>query len=65
MVSGEAFATVGISHLTTSRRHLSRPVLAARETAEGCVLDGYSPWVTGADHASTIVIGAVLENSNT
>ncbi len=62
LVTGESFATVGISHLTTSRRHLSRPVLAAHETTEGFVLDGYSPWVTGADHASTIVTGAVLEN---
>ena len=29
LVSGEIFATVGISHLTTSRQHLSRPVLRA------------------------------------
>jgi alkylation response protein AidB-like acyl-CoA dehydrogenase len=60
LVSGETFATVGISHLTTSRRHLGKSVLLARETAEGYILDGYSPWVTGADQASTIVIGAVL-----
>ena len=26
------------------------------------MLDGYSPWVTGADHASTIVTGAVLDD---
>ena len=47
LVSGESFATVGISHLTTSRRHLGRPALAARETADGFELDGFSPWVTG------------------
>jgi alkylation response protein AidB-like acyl-CoA dehydrogenase len=60
LVSGETFATVGISHLTTSRRHLAVPVLRAEEAAGGYVLDGYSPWVTGADHASVIVTGAVL-----
>jgi alkylation response protein AidB-like acyl-CoA dehydrogenase len=62
LVSGDAFATVGISHLTTSRRHLAKPVLAARETGRGFVLDGYSPWVTGARHAEVVVTGAVLED---
>ena len=62
LLSGEAFATVGISHLTTSRRHLGQSVLRARETPDGFVLDGFSPWVTGADHASTIVTGAVLDD---
>lgn len=62
LVSGETFATVGISHLTTSRRHLARPALAAKETSDGFVLDGYSPWVTGAQHAAVIVTGAVLED---
>jgi alkylation response protein AidB-like acyl-CoA dehydrogenase len=60
LVSGKAFATVGISHLTTSRRHVARPVLAAEATSNGFVLDGFSPWVTGALHASTIVTGATL-----
>jgi butyryl-CoA dehydrogenase len=62
LVSGEAFATVGISHLTTSRRHLARPVLRAAETDDGFVLDGYSPWVTGALHASVVVTGAELQD---
>ena len=31
LVAGESFATVGISHLTTSRRHLAQPVLRAEE----------------------------------
>jgi alkylation response protein AidB-like acyl-CoA dehydrogenase len=62
LASGDKFATVGISHLTTSRRHLARPVLAARETRDGFVLDGYSPWVTGADHADTVVLGATLDD---
>lgn len=62
LLTGETFATVGISHLTTSRRHLGRPVLSARETADGFRLDGYSPWVTGAIHAHSIVLGATLED---
>ncbi len=62
LVAGRAFATVGISHLTTSRRHLSRPVLRAEETSEGFVLDGFSPWVTGALHASVVVTGATLDD---
>lgn len=62
LVQGATFATVGISHLTTSRRHLARPVLSATESADAFVLDGYSPWVTGATHASTVVTGAVLED---
>jgi len=60
LISGASFATVGISHLTTSRRHLGRPVLQAREIDDGFVLDGFSPWVTGAEHASVIVTGAEL-----
>ncbi|MEZ4453051.1 MAG: hypothetical protein R3B09_26560 [Nannocystaceae bacterium] len=35
-------------------------MLRARATAEGFVLDGYSPWVTGARHAHVIVTGATL-----
>jgi butyryl-CoA dehydrogenase len=62
LASGNKFTTVGISHLTTSRRHLAKPVLAARETSSGYVLDGYSPWVTGADHADTVVLGATLDD---
>ncbi len=60
LVSGQSFATVGISHLTTSRRHLARPVLEAREDGDAFILDGYSPWVTGALHASSVVTGAVM-----
>jgi alkylation response protein AidB-like acyl-CoA dehydrogenase len=62
LADGSNFATVGISHLTTSRRHLARPVLAANETPRGFVLDGYSPWVTGAAHADTVVLGATLDD---
>lgn len=60
LISGKTFATVGISHLTTSRRHLGRPALSAEPIADGFLLDGFSPWVTGALHAQTIVTGATL-----
>jgi alkylation response protein AidB-like acyl-CoA dehydrogenase len=62
LVSGESFATVGISHLTTSRRHLAKPVMRAEETDAGFVLDGFSPWVTGAPFADTVVTGATLDD---
>ncbi|MEQ8787366.1 MAG: acyl-CoA dehydrogenase family protein [Pirellulaceae bacterium] len=62
LVGGKTFATVGISHLTTSRRHLKRPVLRAEPTERGYLLEGFSPWVTGAPFAQTVVIGATLED---
>lgn len=62
LASGRTLATVGISHLTTSRRHLARPVLAAREVDRGFELDGFSPWVTGARFAQTVVTGATLDD---
>jgi alkylation response protein AidB-like acyl-CoA dehydrogenase len=62
LVGGESFATVGISHLTTSRQHLSQPALRASETESGFVLQGQSPWVTGAPHADAFVIGATTED---
>ena len=62
LIRGHTFATVGISHLTTSRQHLSRPVLAAEETADGFILNGYSPWVTGAEFAQHVVVGATLDD---
>ena len=60
LLSGRSFATLGISHLTTSRRHLAQPAMRAEETRGGFLLNGYSPWVTGADHADTVVAGATL-----
>ncbi len=60
LAAGRSFATVGISHLTTSRRHLREPVLRARPVERGYVLSGFSPWVTGAAHAETVVLGATL-----
>ncbi len=62
LASGKSFATVGISHLTTSRRHLAKPVLRAEVTAEGFIVDGFSPWVTGGPFADHVLIGATLED---
>jgi alkylation response protein AidB-like acyl-CoA dehydrogenase len=62
LLGGETFATVGISHLTTSRQHVGRPVLRAEETPGGFVLDGYTPWVTGAAFAEHVVLGATLDD---
>jgi alkylation response protein AidB-like acyl-CoA dehydrogenase len=65
LASGEIFATVGISHLTTSRRHVREPVLRAKAVRGGFVLDGYSPWVTGALYSDVMVVGATLvKNGN-
>ncbi len=55
---GRTFATVGISNLSTSRRHLAKPAMLAAFDGQSVRLDGYTAWVTGAVHADTIVIGA-------
>jgi len=60
LAAGELFASVGISHLTTSRRHFGHPVLTAEEDEGGFRLNGYCPWVTGAPHCDLIVTGATL-----
>lgn len=62
LIAGRSFATVGISHLTTSRQHLTRPVMRATGLGGGFTLEGYSPWVTGAEFAEHIVIGATLDD---
>lgn len=54
--------TVGISHLTTSRRHLKKPVLGVRPEGRGFIADGVAPWVTGASGASRLLLGGVLED---
>jgi alkylation response protein AidB-like acyl-CoA dehydrogenase len=63
LLAGRTFATVGISHLTTSRQHVKQPVLRAAERDGGFALDGYSPWVTGAEFAQHLVLGATLADS--
>lgn len=62
IVNGEAFATVGISQLTTSRR-LGSHALMASETDPGRFrLQGAMPWVTAAGRADVFVTGALLED---
>jgi alkylation response protein AidB-like acyl-CoA dehydrogenase len=60
LASGDLFATVGISHLTTSRRHLGRPVLTAEAVPGGFRLQGMAPWVTGGAAADVIIMAATL-----
>jgi alkylation response protein AidB-like acyl-CoA dehydrogenase len=62
LIQGSSLATVGISHLSTSRQHWSRPSVIARTTSGGFELTGEAPWVTGAAHADLLVTGASLEN---
>jgi alkylation response protein AidB-like acyl-CoA dehydrogenase len=62
LASGQTFATVGISHLTTSHRYLAKPVLRAQRTAGGYQIDGFSPWVTGGSEADQIVMGAEMDD---
>ena len=60
LLSGKQSATVGISHLTTSRRHLKKPILSALQTAAGFEANGMSPWATGAAGADWILLGACM-----
>lgn len=63
LAAGDKFVTVGISHLTTSRQHMNRPVLRAELRPDGgLLLDGYSPWVTAACAADLFVLGATLDD---
>lgn len=62
LCSGETFATVGISHLTTSRQHLKQPAVEARLSGDRLALNGTVPWVTGAGRADVIVTGGTCED---
>jgi alkylation response protein AidB-like acyl-CoA dehydrogenase len=61
IAADEAFATVGISQLTTSRRHGTH-ALRAVGLDDGYALDGVMPWVTGAEMADVIVTGALMDD---
>ncbi|MFO0955990.1 MAG: acyl-CoA dehydrogenase family protein [Isosphaeraceae bacterium] len=61
IADGSAFTTVGISQLTTSRRKGAAAVVA-RPFGRGFELHGSIPWVTGAERADVIVVGAVLDD---
>ncbi len=62
LARGEMFATVGISHLTTSRQHLKTPAVKATAIDGGYSLKGTVPWVTGATQADYIVTGGTCED---
>ncbi|MCA9063082.1 MAG: acyl-CoA/acyl-ACP dehydrogenase [Planctomycetaceae bacterium] len=57
---GDQFATVGISHLTTSRQHLTTPVVTVTEDDGGFRLNGMVPWASGATKARYLVSGGTL-----
>jgi len=59
LARGITTTPVGIAQLSTSRRHLGKPALAARRSGGSWRLDGLCPWVTGADSSDTIVTGAI------
>ncbi len=60
LCSGELFATVGISHLTTSRQHVKTPPVQVTESGDGFVLNGTVPWATSATQAQVFVTGGQL-----
>lgn len=62
LVTCELFATVGISHLTTSRQHLSQPAVAATLAGDTVTLRGTVPWVTGASYADYVVTGGTCDD---
>ena len=53
-------ATVGISHLTTSRQHLKRPAVSATPDGNDFLFDGVVPWVTAAGLCDEILTGGTL-----
>lgn len=57
--SGQRMASVGISHLSTSRQHLGSPAVSLKPTSAGWELSGEIPWVTGATAVDDLVVGAV------
>lgn len=62
LLSGDLFATVGISHLTTSGQHLKKPLVEIREDGSDYVLSGFVPWATGATMADVLVTGGTLSD---
>lgn len=63
LVRDEAFLTVGLSQLTTSRQHQGPSLRATPLSGGGYQLDGEIPWVTAADQATAIIVGATLPDS--
>ena len=57
---GTAFPTVGLSQLTTSRRHGPHALQASERPGGGYTLEGAMPWVTAAERADVVVAGAAM-----
>jgi len=62
LCSDACFATVGISHLSTSRQHLQQPAVRAQLSGDQITLDGDVPWVTGARFADILVTGGTCDD---
>jgi len=62
LAAGELCATVGISHLTTSRQHLGQPAVQVDAKDSHFVLQGKIPWVTGARYADYVVTGGTCDD---
>ena len=60
LVTDDLFATVGISHLTTSRQHWKQPTVQIEAVDAGFIMNGDIPWVTGADRAEIVVSGGTI-----
>ena len=58
VAEGRAFPTVGISQLTTSKRHGAQAVRAEEIEPGRFRVDGLIPWVTAASRADLLVAGA-------
>lgn len=58
IANGAAFPTVGISQLTTSKRHSTQTVRAEEFAPGRFRIDGLIPWVTAASRADVMVAGA-------
>ena len=62
IADGRAFVTVGLSQLTTSKRHGDQAVRAQKQPGGRWRIDGLVPWVTAAERAEVLVLGAVTDD---
>ena len=62
VAAGRAFPTVGISQLTTSKRHGDQAVVAEEAGPGRFRVDGLIPWVTAAGRADVLVAGAATRD---
>lgn len=60
LAKNEAWTSVGISQLTTSRQ-IGPPALSATPTSGGFDVSGTIPWCTGGERADFIVVGSVVD----